>query len=113
MIIVAGYTLLYGLGPLLYIFDHWAELITASLIMSIAQVNLFFFIFFRLFSFINAILTCFYTFEFDQAFFVYAQSFQKDEMLALGGNTSSSLFNVCFSLPLSFFRKPSEWCFSL
>ena len=33
-----------------------------------------------------------------KAIFVYAQSFQTNEMLALGGNTSSSFFNV--RLPL-------------
>ncbi|KAI5481885.1 C-14 sterol reductase [Pseudohyphozyma bogoriensis] len=62
--VVAALSYVYGLGPLLYVTDHWAELITASLAMS-----------------------------FVQACFVYVQSYEKDMMLALGGNTKNPVYN--------------------
>lgn len=65
MAVIFAATVTYGLGPLLYVADHWTELITASLVMSIFQ-----------------------------ACFVHLRSQRKGEMLALGGNTNSGLYNV-------------------
>jgi len=63
--IIGGWTATQGIDALLYIPHHFPQLITAALAMSIFQ-----------------------------AFFVYAQSFKKDEMLAIGGNSSNPLYNV-------------------
>ena len=37
--VVAGVTILRGVGPLLYITEHWIELISASIVMSVFQVR--------------------------------------------------------------------------
>ncbi len=63
--VTAAVTYLKGPGPLLYITDHWAHLITAALAMSTVQ-----------------------------AFAVHLMSMQKGAMLALGGNTSNGFYNV-------------------
>lgn len=69
--VVAGVTYTRGVEPLLYISDHWAELISASLAMSFAQACL-----------------------------VHAMSYRKGAMLALGGNTGNELYNVRHCAPL-------------
>jgi len=62
---VGAVTWVKGPGALLYITDHWAELITAALAMSFAQ-----------------------------ACAVHAMSFQKGTMLAVGGNSTNGFYNV-------------------
>jgi hypothetical protein len=59
----------WGDSPFLYIIDHYVELITASLIMSICQ-----------------------------AVYCYWISFQPGRILALGGNSGNVIYDVSFAL---------------
>ncbi|KAM0753211.1 ERG4/ERG24 ergosterol biosynthesis protein [Meredithblackwellia eburnea MCA 4105] len=72
LLVVASGTYILGLGPLLYISEHWSQLISASLVMSFAQ-----------------------------ACFVYAQSYKPNTMLALGGNASNPFYNWFIGRPLN------------
>ncbi|GAA93938.1 uncharacterized protein L969DRAFT_43901 [Mixia osmundae IAM 14324] len=60
----AGAVAVLGADSMLFVYDHWQGLVTASLVMSVAQ-----------------------------AFFVHFQSFREDTMCAEGGNTGNALYD--------------------
>jgi delta14-sterol reductase len=63
--LTGGFIFRFGAGAFTFIYDRWLGFVTASLVMSVFQ-----------------------------AFAVYAFSFQKDKVLALGGNSGNPLFDV-------------------
>jgi Delta14-sterol reductase len=66
-----GYILRNGPESFTFLYEKWIGFVTASLVMSVAQ-----------------------------AFYVYASSFRKGALLALGGNSGSFIYDVCFKLAL-------------
>lgn len=78
---------MYGQEPFLQVYDHWTGLVTASLIMSAAQVNSAW----RCDAIKRLI-------ERDaQAVGCYAASFVPGTMLAVGGNSGNVLYDVHLS----------------